>query len=56
LDRSTKTDILHLMRNIAQKFKFIESLQQTQHRMIETVNKDWDKVWELLDERETDKR
>jgi len=51
MDKKTKSEILHVMRNIAQKFKLIEHLQATQKHTIESVNRDWDKVWDILDER-----
>ena len=49
-----RIELLHLMKNIAQKAVGVEQLHDTQATIIKTVSKDWDRVWELLEEEEKD--
>jgi len=53
--KTEKEEVLHIMKNIATKFKGVESmyknqknLHDAQTHMIHSINKDWDRVWELL--------
>jgi len=49
-------EVLHIMRNIAQKHKGFEQLHETQKHLINTINSDWDRVMQILrrNGRETD--
>lgn len=53
-------DVLHIMRNIATKFLGVEAMHQrqleiyeAQKAMIKSINEDWDRVWGILNERES---